>query len=188
MALAMYRVTWDEIDAALQKFYSEKNFPNSRLFDEARPRIKDLPLISFPWILFDILGQIAVGFEERAPQGPILSDENQIAFGYEKNDSLSPVPERKPNAPTNGDSKAWFSGLVNPEPHSSTSTERASMKKENGGKNENPLNNESGKERSVSLLDLADDSPDTNQMVHIIEKEGDVKSNAVDMLSMLLGS
>ena len=186
LALAMYRVTWDEIDAALQKFYSEKRFPNSKLFDEARPRIKDLPLISFPWILFEILGQIAISFEEVAPQGPILSDDNQITLGNEKNDSIAPVPERKTNAPTDGDSKAWLSGLVNPKPLSSTSAEPesgASTKKEYSGKDENPLNDGSGKERSVS-----DDSPDTNQAVHIIEKEGDVKSNAVDMLSMLLGS
>ncbi|KAN0066680.1 RNA dependent RNA polymerase domain containing protein [Elaphomyces granulatus] len=190
LAVAMYQVTCDEMNAALRKFHSEKNFPNGRLFQETRPGIKDLPLISFPWILPDILGKIAVSCEETELQGPILMDNDLMAPGYKKSDSLAPVSELEMNASVNEYSKAWFSGLVNPEPLSSTSAEpesRGSTKKEYSGKNENLLNDEAEKPGSVSLIDLADDSPDTDQTVHIVEQEGDVKSNAVDILSMLLG-
>jgi hypothetical protein len=64
---ALYQVTWDEIDAALWKFYLEKILGSS-----TKHVLESNALISFPWVLPDILGKIAVSFVETELQGPIL--------------------------------------------------------------------------------------------------------------------
>ncbi|KAL5332831.1 RNA dependent RNA polymerase-domain-containing protein [Aspergillus crustosus] len=61
LAVAMYQTTHAEIVAALAK-HREENPSNDLLFDSTpAPKIEQLPLISFPWILSGVLGQIAIG-------------------------------------------------------------------------------------------------------------------------------
>lgn len=60
LAVAMYRVTHQEMAAALKKFREEH--PMDRLnFHREIPGMDQLPLISFPWVLHNVLGKIAMG-------------------------------------------------------------------------------------------------------------------------------
>ena len=74
LAIAMYRVTEAEMSAALKK-YQEENPPNEKLFHRPTPKMDQLPLISFPWILPHVLGKIALGHYEE-PGQPISVAEN----------------------------------------------------------------------------------------------------------------
>jgi RNA-dependent RNA polymerase len=67
LAVAMYRVTHEEMTSALEKYRAE-NPPDGKLFHKPTPKINQLPFISFPWILHNILGKIALGhYEEPGP-------------------------------------------------------------------------------------------------------------------------
>ncbi|PLN75384.1 RdRP-domain-containing protein [Aspergillus taichungensis] len=59
LAVAMYRITHEEMSAALDK-HRRENPPDERLFHRRSPSIDKLPLISFPWIFPHILGKIAM--------------------------------------------------------------------------------------------------------------------------------
>ncbi|KAL4953606.1 RNA dependent RNA polymerase-domain-containing protein [Aspergillus filifer] len=64
LVLAMYRVTHEEMAAALEK-HRKENPPDEKLSNVMPPpKYEELPLISFPWIFPKILGQIAVGHYE----------------------------------------------------------------------------------------------------------------------------
>jgi RNA-dependent RNA polymerase len=58
LAVAMYHVTCNEVTVALAEF--QKDHPASA--SKVRLNPDKLPLISFPWILPDILGKIALGY------------------------------------------------------------------------------------------------------------------------------
>ncbi|KAL3471302.1 RNA dependent RNA polymerase-domain-containing protein [Aspergillus californicus] len=65
LVVVMYRITHDEMSAALAK-HREDNPYNEMLFNSTpAPKMEQLPLISFPWIFAKILGRIAVGLYER---------------------------------------------------------------------------------------------------------------------------
>lgn len=74
LAIAMYRITEAEMSAALKKHH-EDNPPNEKLFHRPAPKMDQLPLISFPWILPHILGKIALGHYEE-PDRPVAVAEN----------------------------------------------------------------------------------------------------------------
>ncbi|KAF7587579.1 hypothetical protein BBP40_007020 [Aspergillus hancockii] len=72
LALAMYRVTHEEMSTALDKYRAE-NPTDDKFFRKPAPTMDQLPLISFPWILPHILGKIAMGHyesPERAKDDP----------------------------------------------------------------------------------------------------------------------
>ncbi|KAL4924881.1 RNA dependent RNA polymerase-domain-containing protein [Aspergillus undulatus] len=73
LAVAMYRTTHEEMNAALEK-HREENPPDEKLFNATpAPKVEQLPLISFPWIFSKVLGQIAVGHYEHPKTGITLS-------------------------------------------------------------------------------------------------------------------
>lgn len=90
LAVAMYRVTQEEMSEALKKYY-EENSADERLFHRPSPNMDQLPLISFPWILPHILGKIALGHYEE-PERP--------AVGVEESENpekeVNPNPENQP--------------------------------------------------------------------------------------------
>jgi RNA-dependent RNA polymerase len=88
LAVAMYRVTHEEMTVALQKYRAE-NPPDEKLFHKPTPKIDQLPFISFPWILHNILGKIALGhYEEPEPDpAPIVR-----ALATASVDPVDPVP------------------------------------------------------------------------------------------------
>lgn len=63
LAVAMYRVTHEEMAAAFRKHQDEP------MSVKSTPKIDQLPLISFPWVLPHILGKIAMGHYE-VPERP----------------------------------------------------------------------------------------------------------------------
>ncbi|KAL4759855.1 RNA dependent RNA polymerase-domain-containing protein [Aspergillus foveolatus] len=73
LAVAMYRVTHQEMATALAK-HRERKPPDERL-SKSKPalRIEQLPLIIFPWMFSKILGQIAVGDYEHLDIAATLS-------------------------------------------------------------------------------------------------------------------
>ncbi|KAL3436741.1 RNA dependent RNA polymerase-domain-containing protein [Aspergillus tetrazonus] len=73
LAVAMYRVTHQEMATALAK-HRERKPPDERLSNNKPAlRMEQLPLISFPWMFSEILGQIAVGDYERLDIATTLS-------------------------------------------------------------------------------------------------------------------
>lgn len=88
LAVAMYRVTHEEMTSALEKCRSE-NHSDGQLFHKPTPKIDQLPFISFPWILYNILGKIALGHYEDSEPG---SAPTVIAPATASVDPLDPVP------------------------------------------------------------------------------------------------
>lgn len=73
LAVAMYRVTHQEMATALAK-HRERKPPDERLSNNKPAlRMEQLPLISFPWMFSEILGQFAVGDYERLDIATTLS-------------------------------------------------------------------------------------------------------------------
>ncbi|KAF9889780.1 hypothetical protein FE257_006870 [Aspergillus nanangensis] len=71
VALAMYRVTHQEMSAALGKYYAD-NCRDDRSVNESSPKVDLLPLISFPWIFPNVLGKIAMGYYDGSGLGDAL--------------------------------------------------------------------------------------------------------------------
>ncbi|KKK16507.1 hypothetical protein ARAM_000426 [Aspergillus rambellii] len=74
MAVAMYRITHEETVAALEK-HRRTAVPDENSLPTSAPKIEQkMPLISFPWIFPQTLGQIATGhYEQLAPEMPALN-------------------------------------------------------------------------------------------------------------------
>ncbi|KAE8374407.1 RNA dependent RNA polymerase-domain-containing protein [Aspergillus bertholletiae] len=89
LALAMYRVTNNEMSDALHT-YRVENPTDNNPFHKPRPKITQLPLISFPWIFPHILGKIALGHFEIPGCIPIVDND---PFGLFTDD---PVPTSPP--------------------------------------------------------------------------------------------
>lgn len=83
LAVAMYRVTQQEMAAALKK-HCDENPADEKLFHRQAPKMDQLPLISFPWLLPHILGKIALGHYEE-PERPADSVEKSEASEKEAN-------------------------------------------------------------------------------------------------------
>ncbi|KAI9927937.1 hypothetical protein MW887_002789 [Aspergillus wentii] len=100
LAIAMYRVTHEEMAAALKKFH-EQNPMDAKFFHKPTPKMEQLPLISFPWILPNILGKIARGQYEE-PNAPINTvnqmkvDSNIDEQASEKHDGNSAESGNRP--------------------------------------------------------------------------------------------
>ncbi|KAH8703723.1 RNA dependent RNA polymerase-domain-containing protein [Talaromyces proteolyticus] len=58
LVVAMYKVTSDEVTAALVEFHSTNPSP------DLKPKINSFPMISFAWLFPDILGRIALRYFE----------------------------------------------------------------------------------------------------------------------------
>ncbi|KAI9039173.1 RNA-directed RNA polymerase (Sad-1) [Aspergillus affinis] len=71
LAVAMYRVTSQEMSLALQK-YRDENPQHPDDIITSVPKMDQLPLISFPWILPHILGKIATGLYELPVHADLL--------------------------------------------------------------------------------------------------------------------
>lgn len=76
LAVAMYRVTQEEMSAALKKHH-EENSADKKLFHRPTPNMDQLPLISFPWILPHILGKVALGHYEEPERSAVGVDESE---------------------------------------------------------------------------------------------------------------
>jgi RNA-dependent RNA polymerase len=93
LALAMYRVTHEEMSTALAKYRAD-NPTDDKFFRNPAPKIDQFPLISFPWILPRILGKIAAGLYELPER---TADANNDPFGLFTDD-----PEPMPLPPSYG--------------------------------------------------------------------------------------
>lgn len=60
---AMYRVTWEEMQIALHQC-RETKIRGGKEEPKRKMEPKYMPLISFPWLFYDILGRIATGIEQ----------------------------------------------------------------------------------------------------------------------------
>lgn len=65
LAVAMYRVTHEEMSEALKKRHTESSMAGLHFNNQTQS--DELPLISFPWIFPDVLGKIAIGYSELPP-------------------------------------------------------------------------------------------------------------------------
>ncbi|KAL3466733.1 RNA dependent RNA polymerase-domain-containing protein [Aspergillus heterothallicus] len=93
-AVAMYRITSEEMDAALETHRVE-NPRDEKLFNSTpAPKIEQLPLISFPWIFPETLGQVAVGHYDH-PDAPTTVTLNE-ATPIEINDGTLGNKIKKP--------------------------------------------------------------------------------------------
>lgn len=88
LALAMYRVTHEEMTAALEKYRRE--YPST--IASSTPKLDQLPFISFPWLFPHVLGRIAVSYCDNPELPPLdaLKDDAEQAtddpFGFFEGD------------------------------------------------------------------------------------------------------
>lgn len=69
LVVAMYKVTYEEVTEALERFQKENPFNPEMSFEPAKPDPSRFPFISFPWLFPEILGKIALGdFDEKDEQ------------------------------------------------------------------------------------------------------------------------
>lgn len=117
LAVAMYRVTHDEMTEALEK-HRKANPKDEKYFHKPTPKMDELPLISFPWILPHILGKIAMGHYE-LPAEPV---------GQDNIDTKDGVPPVEATEIVDGDPFGLFTGeqiaphQSNPEPKDATNS------------------------------------------------------------------
>ena len=121
LAVAMYRITHEEMAAALSK-HRQENPPDERLFHRSAPKMDKLPLISFPWLLPHILGKIALGHYESPEKPTEKSDQNLLEEASPNPDNhdtvAEPVPENQESyfqkvnvtEPTQSDPFGLFTG------------------------------------------------------------------------------
>lgn len=94
LVVAMYRVTHEEMAAALAK-HREDNPPDETLFTNTPgPKIEQLPLISFPWIFPRVLGQIAVGHYEHPGTTTALPAGQDAVTGLLKGKPDGSIPDK----------------------------------------------------------------------------------------------
>ncbi|KAE8354242.1 RNA dependent RNA polymerase-domain-containing protein [Aspergillus coremiiformis] len=117
LALAMYRVTNEEMSTALNKYRAENPTTDSNFFRRPSPKIGQLPLISFPWILPHILGKIVLGHYETPSN---TSDANNDPFGLFADD---PKPNSSLSSHCNTSLQLLDFGFLTPELHESTSSD-----------------------------------------------------------------
>ncbi|KAL2868435.1 RNA dependent RNA polymerase-domain-containing protein [Aspergillus lucknowensis] len=107
LAVAMYRITHEEMVMALAKHRQE--IPDEKYFNSSSAlKIDNLPLISFPWIFPKVLGQIAVGHYEVSDFSttfPTLAlnqrSEGDDPFGLNLHDTTSTTSNRGSHMPLN---------------------------------------------------------------------------------------
>ncbi|KAJ9361854.1 hypothetical protein DTO280E4_3687 [Paecilomyces variotii] len=95
LAVAMYKVTHDDMVTALNK-YREKDVHDGLQFHREVPELNKLPFISFPWVLSTILGKIAMGDYEQTinrehdihGKGPVSQKYRGRATGILIDDSI----------------------------------------------------------------------------------------------------
>lgn len=159
LAVAMYRITYDEITVALAEF--RKDHPTDpRLFHQAKPNPDQLPLISFPWIFPDILGKIAMGYYDEKDEALVVGREKENKEPQQTEDQLQTSPEG-----SSGSKEAKVE-------------DRTGVSPENEG---TPVTNTLPR-RPEDPVDVEEEGED------IVEEEGDVKPSALDMLENLLES
>ncbi|KAL2853945.1 RNA dependent RNA polymerase-domain-containing protein [Aspergillus pseudoustus] len=61
LAVAMYKITHEEMAVALASHRKDHGHDENHFNDSPAPKIDQLPLISFPWVFPKVLGQVAVG-------------------------------------------------------------------------------------------------------------------------------
>ncbi|KAL2831180.1 RNA dependent RNA polymerase-domain-containing protein [Aspergillus cavernicola] len=91
--VVMYRITHEEMSAALAKHREENPIDDDLFISKPAPKIEQLPLISFPWIFPKILGRIAVGLYDQADTATTHAnlaslDLNQASEGNLENTEL----------------------------------------------------------------------------------------------------
>ncbi|KAL2801788.1 RNA dependent RNA polymerase-domain-containing protein [Aspergillus granulosus] len=97
LAVAMYRITHEEMAAALATHRKENPYYEKFFNSSPALKIEQLPLISFPWIFPKVLGQVAVGHYDH-PDVPSTATVNQpgesktdkVSFGNNGTDATAP--------------------------------------------------------------------------------------------------
>jgi RNA-dependent RNA polymerase len=160
VAVAIYKVTNDEVIAALSEF--RKNNPNTNV----KPKPENLPMISFAWLFPDILGRVALryfddsaGESERtaAAVDPGMPHGGAKQEGEERVDSQQEREEGQVTSDT--------------EKENSDTTDRYSI---------------SNNDNTEDVTDLSEVIPD--EEIEIIEDRAQIKPNALDVLEMLFDS
>jgi RNA-dependent RNA polymerase len=239
LAVAMYKITAQEVEVCLSE-YRQKHPPDSRLFHQEKPEMKDLPFISLPWIFPDILGKIAMShYDQQKDELPVIyrhkagtavvgrsfslgSERNiETAAGVQQFGSILELFQNNPAAKgENGE------GHNNPDSIEKTTAESGSNR-EDSTKPANGLpssisptpsqvaNNPISGSNKCESQDLRGDSRAAQgdniwernhgthegegkvssssvmlnikeETINIMEKDGDVKTNALDMLADLI--
>lgn len=226
LAAAMYRVTHEEMTLALEK-YRKNNPKDEKSFHKPTPKMAELPLISFPWLLPHILGKIALGhyelpvkmtveetvdarMEKQAteisdivegdPFG-LFTDEKDIPLRRPSNPEPNDTPElTKANTRESLDQLVdfGFSELPQILPTPMTSPTTVPVPVDGGNvfnlmdldnspkkiqKGKQPMNKE-----NVAITATAKPvDPPVEESVQMVEEEGDLRPNALDMLTQMLG-
>ncbi|GAB1205903.1 hypothetical protein APSETT445_004582 [Aspergillus pseudonomiae] len=98
LALAMYRVTHEEMTDALNTYRAENSTTDNKFFHKPKPKINQLPLISFPWIFPHILGKIALGHFEIPGCIPVVGNDPFGLFTDDL-DPTSPLSSHSSTSP-----------------------------------------------------------------------------------------
>ncbi|THC91004.1 hypothetical protein EYZ11_009534 [Aspergillus tanneri] len=99
LAVAMYRITHEEMTTALEKYRNE-NMNGDKMFVNSVSKMEKLPLISFPWVLSHVLGKIAMGYYELSEHTSTVHELYQNSH----NSSLNRHPSQTENQPSIGHS------------------------------------------------------------------------------------
>ena len=159
MAVAIYKVTNDEVMAAQAEF--RKSNPDTNV----KPKPQDLPMISYAWLFPDILGRVALRYfddsaaaDERTPAA-VKPDMPQNVTKQEGEERMKSEQEREGEQVTsdaeksNSDTTDWYS-----------------------------IRNKDDNAEDVTVL--SDAIPD--EEVEIIEDGGQIKPGAIDILEDML--
>ncbi|PLB52422.1 RNA-directed RNA polymerase (Sad-1) [Aspergillus steynii IBT 23096] len=217
LAVAMYRITSQEMSLALQRYREENpQDPNDVL--NSVPKINQLPLISFPWVLPHVLGKIATGlYELPAEAGKIHND----PFGLFEDDQVMSAPLRTRPKQENVDAdiqsleelldfgfseapRKSSSSSVLPPAHTNPIDEEISLLDlnndsrdtrgvENEGARKEEANKGEDKEETEKEKSLGMETPDVpssgvpDGCIELVEEEGDLEPSALDKLNEILG-
>ncbi|KAJ5819868.1 hypothetical protein N7474_005459 [Penicillium riverlandense] len=168
LVVAMYRVTQDELEAALAPGRPELLVDIEPVDENLATNADTLPLISFPWMFSDYLGKIALGRFEIPDPG-------------ENMNSLPPIDE--PTIFTHAQVMDMLRGLEIGGKTTPSLVEKQGPFDDAGLETEEDTF-EDAREGGVSL---DTDEQESEEVVDIMEEEGDVKSWLMDKLHRLGG-
>ncbi|KGO40249.1 RNA-dependent RNA polymerase, eukaryotic-type [Penicillium expansum] len=196
LVIAMYRVTQEQVAAALEARRKEALQRNDLSIVEVDST--ELPLISFPWIFPDVLGDVATGRARQAlvSEGQAADDSaksigDALVFTHKQilkivedmDDSVKPKGEEntKPKAEAGSGSAPLDQELI-----ARRRTDKTKPKPKPGDSNTGVCFGEDDEKEGGVSIDAAEAGEKTEKketvMEDIVEMEGDVQPSALDAL------